>query len=127
MGFVAGSVRECSIDSRIYQSPADTQAKIMTGSDQNEVIKLGSGGSMLSKTPTPSGVEGLVVAIDNDNDDLAHLTGIQNGSKFVPFTITLMDNNTYSGSVQITDPIAYDTQKGTVELKLGGDGPIEKQ
>lgn len=120
MTVVAGSVRECSINSQIYQSPADTAVKINTGADSNEVVPTGSGPPILQKTKMPAGAEGLVVAIDNDSNDLKSLTDIANGSEFVPVTITLMDNSTYSGDMQIVDGVNYDTQKGTCELKLAG-------
>lgn len=127
MAIVGGSLRECSINNRVFQCPADAAVKIMLGGFSNEIAPTGSGKSIMQKTRVTSGIEGLVVAIDANNDDLRFLQDIADGAEFVPVTVTLADGNTYSGSQQITEPPAHDTQKATCELKLAGEDTIERQ
>lgn len=127
MAIVGGSLRECSINNRIFQCPADAAVKIKTGGFSNEIMPTGSGTSIMQKTRVCAGIEGLVVAIDANNDDLKFLQDIADGEVFVPVTVTLADGNTYSGDLQITDAPEHDTQKATCELKLAGENKIEKQ
>ena len=127
MAYIAGSVRECSINNRIFQCPADAAVKVMLGGRSNEVQPTGSGKAIVVQTAVAAGIEGLTVAIDNDSDDLSFLQGIADAGAFVPITVTMADQNTYTGSLVITEPPAYDSSKGTSELKLAGQDKITLQ
>jgi hypothetical protein len=124
---VGGSVRECSIKNRVFQCPADAAVKIRIGGDSNEVVATGGGNSIILKTTMVSSVEGLTVAIDNNNDDMTFLQSVADGSDYVTVTVTLADGNTYSGAMQITEPPELDTSKATCELKLAGRDKIVRQ
>lgn len=127
MAQVGGTVTECTIDNRPFAPAGDAKVVIKLGGFSNEVAPNGNGTSRLLKTAEAGSVEGLSVAIDHDQADAQFLQDTQDGQKFVPFTITLADGNTYQGSVQITDMPGFDTSSATADLKLAADGKITRQ
>jgi hypothetical protein len=127
MAKVGGSAKECSIDGRIFTPDAAAEVTIKLGGVVNEVLPNGDGTSRLKQTVTPGAVEGLVVGIDHDQGDLQHLQKVQKGKKFVPFSITLMDDNTYQGEVQITDMPGVNAMSASAELAIMANGEITKQ
>jgi type VI protein secretion system component Hcp len=127
MSYVSGSVKESAIRGRTFASPADTEVTIKLGGYANAVNPNGNNTSGMEKTAEAAGIEGLVVMVDHDKADPDFLQEIADGLKFEPFTITLVDGNTYQGKAQILDMPGFTTKKNTVELKLGFDGKITKQ
>lgn len=127
MTIIAGSVQECSIKSRIFQVPADTDVKLKLGGKTNEGIPLGSGRSYVKQTAMVGEISGLIVALDHDNDDLQFLQDIANGGGFVPVTVTFADGNTFAGNGQIGGDLEGSTDKSSVELKLFAETVFAKQ
>lgn len=127
MAQVGGSVQECSIAGRIFPAASDADVSIKTGGYSNEVQSNGDGTSRMQKTRETPSVEGLRLAIDNNKNDLKFLQDIADGLEFVPFTITLVDGNTWAGEMQITDAPSGSTQSSTAEISLMGQGKLELQ
>lgn len=127
MASIGGSVKECSVKGRIFAPAGDVEVKIELGGYENETPPNGDGSSRQIKTIKAAGVEGLKVSVDHDKDDLSFLQGVADGRDFVPFSITLVDDNTYQGKCQMKDMPSYSTKDGLAELKLGFTGKITKQ
>lgn len=128
MSATGGSVKECSIAGRIYSPAGDVDVKMNLGGYSNEVQPNGDGTSRQVKTITAASVEGLAVSIDHDKGDLTALQAIADGTDFVPFSITFVDDTTFQGKCQIVGDLpAVSSKAATAELKLGFDGKITPQ
>jgi hypothetical protein len=128
MSAVGGSVKECSIRGRIFAPAGDAEVKMNLGGYQNDIHANGDGSSRQEKTMTAASLEGLVISIDHDKSDLSFLQEISDGSDFVPFSITYVDDTTFQGKCQIMGDLpAVGTKTSTAELKLGFDGKITPQ
>jgi hypothetical protein len=127
MAAIGGSVLGCSIAGRSFTVPNDTEVTIELGGFENDTPGNGDGTSREIKTAKAASVEGLKVVVDHDRDDFSFLQDTADSKGFKPFTITLVDGNTFQGSTQIKDMPGYSTKDAVAELKLGFTGKITKQ
>jgi hypothetical protein len=124
MPFIAGSLLEASLNSTVFQVPADCDAKINLGGyvnkSENFLGTMGVPTANVSQELVPWSIQDLEVAIDVSNHDLEFLRKLAHSAELFPIIISLVDGSTYSGSGQIVGDIVFSTAKGTAKFSLAG-------
>lgn len=127
MTAVGGSIIEANIGGRIFAVPADNEAQLQIGGDNNEVQMNGNKTGRLIKTVVAAGIDGLLVSIDHSNDDLEYLQDMANLKSFQDCSFTLMDGSVWGGTLQITGELKGSTQSATAAVSLMGPGTLTQQ
>lgn len=127
MASQGGSVRECSINGRIYSIAADADVTYDLGGYSNALEPNGNLTARQIKTAKVWKVEGLNVQIDHVIGDLQFLQAIANGSAMVPISVTFVDKTTFQGAGTVVDDLQGSTQSATATLSLNGEGELTQQ
>lgn len=124
MTAIGGSPVEATFDGRGYGCVADSDPKVVRGGKVNEVKPLGNGKAILIQKNNAWMLNSLVVAIDNESDDLGYLQDLANRKGFWPVTFEEADGTIVSGSGQIEGEIGHDVGSGTATINLKGEGQL---
>lgn len=127
MTAIGGSIESISINNRIYAVTADADVSRGLGGRANTVEVNGDQSIRIIKLATPWILEGLVVSIDDANDDQEELQNVADGNGPVPISITYASGVVYQSTGTITDEIRYTNQNTAAALSLAGGGRMSKQ
>ena len=123
----AGSVESVSIGGVIFPVAADADVSMGLGGSTNEFEANGDASTRQLKTIVPWSLDGLVLSIDNDRDDMDFLQERSDSELEVPIEITYADGNVYSGQGNVSGDINYNSANGTAPIKLMGSGKLTRQ
>lgn len=124
---VGGSIESVTLDGRTFSVPADVESGRKLGGFENEVLANGDGTARLIKTRVPLSLDGLTVAIDDDNGDDEFIQALANRSDFWPIAITYASGAVYQGSCQLVGETPTGSQAATKAISLAGPGILTKQ
>ena len=120
MAAIGGPLESITINGRTFPVAQDSGPSTDLGGDTNTIEMNGDRTSRIVKELRPALLESINVQIDHDNNDLQFLDDIQQGTEFVPISVTFVEQTVYSGSGIITDPVVLNSDKATAEIKLSG-------
>ena len=123
----AGSVESVSIGGVNFPVTADADVSMGLGGSTNEFESNGDGSTRQLKTQAPWMLDGVVLSIDNDRDDMDFLQDRADSEIEVPIEITYADGNVYSGAGNVSGDINYNSANGTCPVKLMGSGKLTRQ
>lgn len=124
---IGGSIESISVDNRLFAVAADADATITLGGDSNEIQPNGNRTSRIIKTIQTWSITGLMISINDDNQDQEYLQEIADGTIYVPCTVRMASGITYQGTGTITDNVERSTQSATASLSLAGEGKLTQQ
>ena len=127
MTAIGGSIESVSVNSREFAVTADADVSRGLGGDSNTVESNGNRTVRLIKVATPWILEGLVISIDDINDDQEFLQEVADGNGEVPVSITYASGVVYQASGIITDDLRYTNQNTAASLSMAGGGKLTKQ
>lgn len=122
-----GSIESVEINGRNFAVAADAEANIKLGGFENEKQANGDGTARTVKTRVPWTIDGISVAIDDDNGDLEFLQDLADGNADAAISVTFASGSVYSGSGTITGEIQGSSQNATAPITLSGPGKLTKQ
>lgn len=124
---IGGSIESVTLDGRTFSvaSDADTNRKI--GGFENDVPANGDGTARLIKTRVPWGVDGLTVAIDDQNGDHEFLQDLADGNAFFALTVSYVSGAIWQGDGQIVGEMQFSNQNAVATMGLMGTGKFTKQ
>ena len=127
MSAVGGSIESVTLAGRTFSVAADAETQRKLGGTINEVVANGDGTARLIQTREPLNVEGLALAIDDDNGDQEFLQALADGNGFFPVAVTYASGKVYQGSVQIIGDLQTSSQAQTAAVNLAGPGKLTLQ
>lgn len=127
MPAIGGSIESVTLEGRTFPVPADAEASRKLGGFENEVQANGDGSARLIKTRVPLSLDGLTVAIDDDNGDQEFLQELADRNDFFVLAITYASGVTYQATAQIVGEFTSSSQNATAAISLMGPGLLTKQ
>jgi hypothetical protein len=120
-----GPIESITIAGRRFPCDGEDAAKITLGGYSSEVKPNGDGSVRVVGSRVLAAISDLNVQIDASKDDLEYIQEQRNSLRLFDFTVNLVDGTVYSGAMQITDEVEYDSKEGTAGISLAGR--LEKQ
>jgi hypothetical protein len=127
MAAVGGSIESVSIRGRLFPVAADAEANKKLGGFENEVQSNGDGSARIIKTRVPWLLDGLQLAVNDDQGDAEFLQEIADGKGYVPITITFASGRTWQGSGTVTGEVQVSSQNATATVTLSGPAGMTQQ
>lgn len=127
MSTPGGSIQEISFDDRLFPVAGDAEATIFLGGMSNDPQANGNGTARAVLERMLPYVEGLQLAVDLDNDDMAFIQSRANNGRLYPFSITMVSGHVYGGSMMITGTPEFNTKNSTAAVNFKGEGELELQ
>ena len=124
---IGGSVTSISLNGRQFSVPADADFSDKLGGTENETLANGDRTARLIKTVIPWNIGGVVVAIDDSQQDFEFLTDLKNGNEFADIAVELASGAIFTGSGTINGELVRSTQSATASFDLGGPGTLAQQ
>lgn len=126
MPAIGGSAESMSMAGRIFAIPFDADIQMKLGGTENESLANGNGTTRLIKKKTPWALNGVVVEIDHDRNDLEFLQDLANSLDYFAVEITY-GIAVYQGSGQISGELMMSNQSATATFNLSGPGTLTAQ
>ena len=127
MAAIGGSIRELSLNGRVFAPTADASTTTNLGGYSNTTEPNGNLTGRQVKTAMPWSVKGNSVEIDLNRGDMEFLQDIADRFDFVPITITFVDGTTYQGAGLIEGDLEYSNDSASASFDLSGSGKLVQQ
>lgn len=115
-----GDIRQLKIGGREFGVASGASIEVTLSGYQNTFVPFGNGQMGGTQVRVLAAIDGMEVSIDNDNEDMEFLQGIQTDGEPVPLSYTLVDGKTYSGSLGIDGELKYKSDAGTATFAMRG-------
>lgn len=127
MSQTGGSIESVTLDGRTFSPTSDADTNRKLGGYENDVQANGDGTARMIKTRIPWGVDGLSVAIDDQNGDHEFLQALADGKAFFPLTVSYVSGAIWQGDGQIVGELQFSNQNAVATMGLMGTGKFTKQ
>jgi hypothetical protein len=125
MANASGPVESITLSGRRFPCDGEDTVNIQLSGTRNEVKSFGDGQKRVVKSRGNGKIEGLNVGIDDSNQDLEYLQGLQDRLVVFDVSLTKCDGTVYAGAMQLTGDIITDGKEGLAGITLEGD--LEQQ
>jgi len=115
-----GDIRQLTVGGRALTCAPESSVKISTGGRVNEAKVAGNSKTIITQKPKMAGFSDATVIIDNANQDLEYLQGLEDDAVETATVLTLADGTTYSGKLTVVGELDVDTEAGTLTLEMRG-------
>lgn len=124
---VGGSIESLTLNGRTFSVAADADASRKLGGMENEVQPNGDGTIRVVQNRVAWMLDGVTVAIDDNNGDDEFLQDLADGASIFPVSITYASGAVYEGTGQLTGEQPVSSQNTTRAVSLMGQGKLRKQ
>ena len=124
---IGGSVTSISFNGRQFSVPADSDFSDKLGGTENETLANGDRTARLIKTIVPWNIGGVVVAIDDSQQDYEFLNDLKDSNEFSDIAVELASGAIWTGQGTINGELTRSTQTATATFDLGGPGKLTQQ
>jgi hypothetical protein len=124
---VGGSVISVSIGGRQFAVPADAAITIKVGGNENELPSNGDGTSRLIKTRVPGMLTGIVLSIDDSQQDFEYLQSVADSNVLTTIVAELASGAIWTGNGIIVGELPTDTQATTATFDFHCEGALVQQ
>lgn len=116
----AGDIRQFIINGREFDPAPGSSWTLKPGGLENESAITGNGQLHTTQKRVAAGFSDCSVSADPEREDLEFLTDLKDAGAPVPVTVTLVNGDTYSGSLVIDGAVELPTAEGVVKISLMG-------
>lgn len=127
MAAIGGSPETITISGREFPVTQDADPGRDLGGYSNEIEMNGNGTARTIKTRMASGINGVVVEIDDDRDDQSFLQNKRDEKAPFDYSITYASGATWQGRGTITGDLTFSAQAATATFSIMGGGKLTKQ
>ena len=123
---ICGPAKFVSIAKREFKAFADADVTLQPNATVNERLYNGDGSSRKRKQVGGWKATGIQVQIDPERGDIEFLDDVHDSVIDVECSVTMADNNIYSGVGGTEGEITYSLNNGAASLELSGEGRLKK-
>ncbi len=127
MGQIGGGLIELDLAGRTFAPTADADVATSVGGFETDVQMNGNGTARIILTRTPSGLDGVVIGIDQSAGDLDFIQDLADNAAFFPVAATYADGEVRQGEMSIQGKIEHSSQNATASFALMGGGKFNLQ
>ncbi len=127
MPAIGGSLESITLDGRSFAVTADADTGRKLGGYENSIEANGDGTGRLIKAIVMPMLSGVVVEIDDTQNDHEFVQALANSNRFFPATATFASGVTYQWTSQIIGELSFSNQSTTASFDLSGTGTMTPQ
>jgi len=123
---ICGPAKFVSIATREFKAVADADVTLQPNATVNERLFNGDGSSRKRKQVGGWKATGITVQVDPYRGDIEFLDDVHDSTEDVECSVTMADNNIYSGVGGTEGEVTYSLNNGAASFELAGEGRLKK-
>ncbi len=124
---VGGPIKNVILEGRYFDVEGDNEVEMFSGGWTNEVTPNGNGSGRIIKTPKTGEANKLPIIIDDDRGDEEFIKELRNRHSWIKASFTDINDNTFSGDVQIVGDSVTNKKTMVMEIDLKARDVFTKQ
>lgn len=124
---VGGPIKSVNLEGRAFNVEGENEVELFSGGWTNEVTPNGNGTGRIIKSPKTGEANKLSIIIEDDRNDEDFIKELRNRHGWIKASFTDINDNVYSGDVQIVGDSVTNKKTMVMEIDLKARDVFTKQ